>query len=424
MPARTHSRRPTPSPAESPLTPAKIPIVDRSILRKLDDMEIHPQPDERSYFTFASIPNRPPMAQSPARVLSPTSPIHLRPRTHTIPHPLHGAPPPPPKHPRAAERGQEPHGRVLQARFRDLGRLEAQLPAGRVTTTKLEVFQRWVEALAPGPSAQLLDANATTAYDDVSVRAHAPLHIHLKHPAAPTHPVAPSIVDALTRRDVHAPAATAPSPSLPDVLIFTYDLRFPIFPPLPRSAHPQSHLKLHYAPPSSARSPLLGPPPGRPCVAVHWRMESCRLRCCWSIRSAWFVSGKEVGNDVDFADEGALVLASSAEPKAKSGMFRGVGRSTGGGGDRRGRVACWGRNGKDGKREWASELLQDAGVRAIVDTIIGMRVTVFVSGKPGCARVSSFTRQVIDERRAVFDVLNENKDERQAPMQNIVELFG
>ncbi|KAJ7767153.1 hypothetical protein B0H16DRAFT_1308885, partial [Mycena metata] len=74
--------------------------------------------------------------------------------------------------------------------------------------------------------------------------------------------------------------------------------------------------------------------------------------------------------------------------------------------------------------EWASELLQDAGVRAIVDTIIGMRVTVFVSGKPGCARVSSFTRQVIDERRAVFDVLNENKDERQAPMQNIVELFG
>ncbi|KAJ7767152.1 hypothetical protein B0H16DRAFT_1882539 [Mycena metata] len=151
----------------------------------------------------------------------------------------------------------------------DLGRLEAQLPAGRVATMTLEVFRRWVEVQAPGPSAQLvfisantdqqLDANATTAFfnDDVSVRvcsmddsnivlsvclntkleaprlkAHAPLHIHFKHPAATMHPIAPFIVDALTRRAVHTAIVSL---SLPDVLVLTYDLRFPPFPPLPRT---------------------------------------------------------------------------------------------------------------------------------------------------------------------------------------------
>jgi hypothetical protein len=40
----------------------------------------------------------------------------------------------------------------------------------------------------------------------------------------------------------------------------------------------------------------------------------------------------------------------------------------------------------DGDWDSEPELLEDAGVRAIVEKLIGMRAALFVSGAPGCAR--------------------------------------
>ncbi|KAJ7016939.1 hypothetical protein C8F04DRAFT_1018378 [Mycena alexandri] len=505
-------------------------------------MEIHPDPDERPY--FASSPNRPPMVTR-------------------IPEPRKPSGPPPAQAPDICGPGtaacrflfplrigeQESKARIhfmellqlaqrlnrilvlpnvgksrMGACFKldfemyyDLERLEADLltgPAGGVATMKLELFRRWVDAQAPGPSAQLvfisakLDANAnvtTTFYnDDLSIRvgsldsnsnsntdlpgcfakfnalrltAHAPLHIHLKRPAAPAHPIAASIIDALTRSDAHAAASpSSESAPDPDVLVLTYDLRLPIFPlpspppsppTHPPTHQPQSQLQLHYAPRLHALATLLAPPPGTPYVAVHWRMESVAPallpRCAraladtldtldtrsrWgsggvsTVRTVWWASdypgglhrsGVSADGDGDGDAEGSRSAGKGVKPK--SGTFRSVGalhaEAVGILGDALGEGGWEVLELTDARlagldlldKGWGAEWLADAGVRAIVDKTIGMRATLFVSGAPGCARASSFTRQVLDERRAVFDRLKENEDELPA-LQNIVELFG
>ncbi|KAJ7757523.1 hypothetical protein B0H16DRAFT_1721254 [Mycena metata] len=479
---------------ESALTPAKVPFVDRSILQKLADMEIYPDPDERPY--FASSPHRPPMVTR-------------------IPEPRKPSGPPPPSDicsgapcrflfplrigeqeskarihfmellqlARSLNRilvlpnvGKSRMGACFKLDFKmyyDLERLEEELgmPAGRVATMKVDLFRRWVDAQAP--SAQLVFISAkseppldveTTMFsnDDVSIRvgpmdsnmdlpgcftkfhtlrltAHAPLHIHLKH-SAPTHPIAPSLIDALTRPDIHAAAASSSTQALdPDVLVLTYDLRFPIFP-----THAPPLPQLHYAPRLYALAAVLAPP--APYAMVHWRMESVPPAvlptCAYSlvdtlcarlsaeVRTVWFASDYPRA-----VHRSGMDSTGTQKPKAKSGTFRDVGplhaEAVGILGDALveggwevveltdARLAGLGVE----KGEWGAGLLEDAGVRAIVDKIIGMRATVFVSGAPGCARVSSFTRQILDERRAVFDRLRENETELPA-LQNVVELFG
>ncbi|EEB94904.1 hypothetical protein MPER_06209 [Moniliophthora perniciosa FA553] len=50
--------------------------------------------------------------------------------------------------------------------------------------------------------------------------------------------------------------------------------------------------------------------------------------------------------------------------------------------------------------ELGEDVLRDPGVLGILDKVVGMRAEVFVSGKKGCARKSSFTKQIVDGRRA------------------------
>jgi hypothetical protein len=143
----------------------------------------------------------------------------------------------------------------------------------------------------------------------------------------------------------------------------------------------------------------------------------------------------------------------AAERKAKSGTFREVGPlhaeavgifgdAFGEGGELEGWAVAELTDARLGELEvggeWGSELLEDAGVRAIVDKIIGMQATLFVSGAPGCARtrsvlavfisgkglmdaLSSFTKQILDERRAVLGRLD---DDGVPALQNIVDVFG
>ncbi|KAJ7846142.1 hypothetical protein B0H13DRAFT_2208897, partial [Mycena leptocephala] len=271
-------------PADSPSTPRKMPLVDRSILQRLADMEISPDPDERPY--FASSPQRPPMVTRIPEARKPLGSPHLpdicgsKPCRFLLPLRIGEQESKARIHfmeiLQLAQRldrilvlpnvGKSRIGACFKWDFEmyyDLERLtdDLALPAGQATV-KLDLFRRWVDAEAP--SAQLgflstkqesqLEVDPTTfSSEDVSIRvgsidsnmdlpgcfakfhalrldAHAPLYIHLK-PHAQGRSVGTSIVDALTRPDIQA-TATSPSSSSTDpaVLVLTWDLRYPIFP--------------------------------------------------------------------------------------------------------------------------------------------------------------------------------------------------
>ncbi|KAJ7153602.1 hypothetical protein C8R46DRAFT_1042009 [Mycena filopes] len=474
-------------PAQSDLGPPSVPLVDRAILQKLADMEIYPDPDERPY--FASSLNRPPMVtripearmpfgpppppdicgSSPCRFLLPLriGEQESKARIHFM-ELLQLA--------QSLDRilvlpnvGKSRMGACFKEDFEmyyDLERLTDEFPvaAGRVATMKVDLFRRWLDA-AQGPSAQLafvsvkqeldsLNAPTTFSNEDLSIRvgstnkmelpgcfskfhalrldAHAPLHIHLKQPA-PARPIAPAIIDALTRPEIQAAASASASsasdsPSDPDVLVLSYDLRLPIFPPSP--LRPQ----LHYAPRLHALAAALAPP--LPYTMVHWRMESvppaALPACAHALVDTlanrlpldpgvvWFASDyphavhRSAPPGVDYGS----MNSDGVQTKAKSRTFRDVGplhaEAVGILGDalaEGGELEGWKvveltearLAGLQDHDEWGPELLADAGVRAIVDKLIGMRATLFV----------------IDGRRAVFD---RRDDEHE--LQNVVELFG
>jgi hypothetical protein len=313
-----------------------------------------------------------------------------------------------------------------------------------VTTVKLDLFRHWANANAP--SAQLgslsfrqeshLGVDAVTfSNEDVSIRvgsfdsnpdlpgclakfsalrldAHAPLHIHLK-PHAHTRPIATSIVDALTRPDIQAAASFPPSTSEsespdPAVLILTWDLRTPIF---PLTAHRPT---LHYAPRLHALAAALAP--RAPYAMVHWRMESvapARLPQCahalvdtlarlGGVRTVWFTSDYPHAVHRGRADIDLGATAGGVAPEAKPGSLRNVGPlhaeavgilgdAFAAGGELEGWAAAELTDAGlaaalDGDWDSESELLEDAGVRAIVEKLIGMWAALFVSGAPGCAR--------------------------------------
>ncbi|KAJ7111947.1 hypothetical protein C8R44DRAFT_882978 [Mycena epipterygia] len=364
--------------------------------------------------------------------------------------------------------------------YYDLERLTDDLPmsSGRAATVKLDLFRRW--AIAEAPTSQFLflapkeDPQSkadleTFSNEDVSIRVgdtsysgldlpgcfatkfhglrldtHAPLYVHLK-PESHRRPIDASILDALARHEIQAAAAVAPSPSPPTdpaVLVLTWDLRHPIFPVTLASA------RLHYAPRIHALARALVPL--GPYVMVHWRMESvapAALPQCahalvdtlahlpGGVRTVWFASDyphavhRSARPGMDYG-----TAASSAARKAKSGTFRDVGplhaEAVGIVGDafaEGGELEGWEvaeltdarLAGLEG--DWEPELLDDAGVRAIVDKIIGTQAMLFVSGAPGCARSSSFTRQVLDERR---EALVRTSSDVLPTLHNVVEFFG
>ncbi|KAF7374334.1 Indoleamine 2,3-dioxygenase [Mycena sanguinolenta] len=485
---------------DTPAHPRPVPFVDRSILQKLAELEISPDPDERPYFASGSSP-RPPIVTripesrkalshlpsdsdicgptlSPCRFLLPLrigeqeskARIHLMEimqlaqrlnRTLVLPNV-----------------GKSRVGACFKfslETYYDVQRLTDELELGP-TIVKLDVFRRWVKARAP--SAQLVFLSAkpdsqptvaeviTTPFynEDVSIRAgpfgasedqfaclarfsglrldaHAPLHIHLKAHAQ-DHSIAASIVDALTRPDVQAIAAAAATHPLslsdteydsaatldPTVLIVDWDLRHPIFPSVATLPSPPA---LHYAPHLHALAAALAP-----ARTVH---DGPLAHGVHGVRGVWFASDYPYAvHRTPGVDFGSLSAVARMPSKAKSGTFRDVGplhaEAVGifgdafeAGGELEGwevvelteeRIAAL----DDAHGDSERELLEDAGVRGIVDKIIGTRATLFVSGaSPGCARASSFTRQIVNERRASLGKL----DDGELPMlQNVVELFG
>ncbi|KAF9534023.1 hypothetical protein CPB83DRAFT_805086 [Crepidotus variabilis] len=153
------------------------------------------------------------------------------------------------------------------------------------------------------------------------------------------------------------------------------------------------------------------------------------------IRTVWFAS--------DYPYPIARTTKSMQRPpavKAKSSTFRSfsieheravdiVRRAFEGGGDLEGRsiedVASQLENATLGMveeqrvqlTEEEKELLDDPGVLGIMDKLISMNATIFVSGSPRCSKKSSFTKQVLDTRMNKW-----RKRERR--IWNVVDTFG
>ncbi|KAK0500079.1 hypothetical protein EDD18DRAFT_1148350 [Armillaria luteobubalina] len=205
----------------------------------------------------------------------------------------------------------------------------------------------------------------------------------------------------------------------PDVLVVNYDLRYPIFPA-------SSTLQLAYSPSLLSLASRLAPQ--EEYVMVHWRMESvphdALSQCAYAlidalhsagIRKVWFAS------DYPYALRGPRLTATR-----KSSTFRDFGeRHTEAvdvllgafdqGGDLQGFEIL-----ELGERLEGSEpLMADSGVLGILDKLIGMNASFFLSAAPGCGRKSSFTRQIIDGRISEFD---EAKDHHR--LRNVVDYFG
>ncbi|KAJ7081838.1 hypothetical protein B0H15DRAFT_1024696 [Mycena belliarum] len=351
--------------------------------------------------------------------------------------------------------------------YYDLERLSNDLgmSSDRPAMVKMDLFRRWVALEAPTAQLSFLTNKQQVApdetdlmftNDDVSIRVgdpgnvnqdlppcfarfdalrlngSPPLYIHLKPHAR--WPADASIIEALSFRENQTTTT-----SFPTVLAITWDLRHPIFPP----TFPQA--RLHYAPHLHALATALAP--RAPYVMVHWRMETvppaalpqCAhalvdtlTRLPGDVRTIWLASdyphavhrSARPGVDFGAAPSGGI---------RKSGTFRDVGplhaEAVGILGDafaEGGELEGWQVEELTDARldalesAWEPEFLEDIGVRAIVDKIIGMEAMLFVSGASGCARSSSFTKQIVDERRGVLA----RSSNELPPLHNVVEFFG
>ncbi|SJL10018.1 uncharacterized protein ARMOST_13400 [Armillaria ostoyae] len=205
----------------------------------------------------------------------------------------------------------------------------------------------------------------------------------------------------------------------PDVLVVNYDLRYPIFPA-------SSTLQLAYSPPLLSLASRLAPEEGY--VMVHWRMESvphdALSQCAYAlidalhsadIRKVWFAS------DYPYALRGPRLAATR-----KSSTFKDFGNrhteavdilleAFDDGGDLQGFEIL-----ELAERfEGSDRLMTDSGVLGILDKVIGIKASFFLSAAPGCGRKSSFTRQIIDGRIGEFDAEGDHHR-----LRNVVDYFG
>ncbi|KAJ7222926.1 hypothetical protein C8J57DRAFT_1391832 [Mycena rebaudengoi] len=523
-----HETASTPPPPTTQVPPKlrKVPVIDRSILQRLADMETSPDPDERPY--FASTHHWPPIV---TRI--PEMRIARKPIAPTIPDvEICGSASTPPcrfllplriaeqeskagihfmeilKLARELNRilvlpnvGKSRIGTCFKSDFDmyyDLEKLASDLVVendfGARSFVTQDLFRQWVDQEAPVAQMSYISAKSdpqvgflaeeSTVFSnaDVSIRvgaqsseastldlpncfitkfralrldAHAPLYIHLKPQPLLPKPISTSILDALTRSAIldasHSHSLSSPSAD-PSVLVLTWDLRHPIFPSASNSATTSARHRLHYAPHLHALATALAP--RAPHALVHWRMESIpptALAYCAhalvdtlarrlpaGVRTVWFASdypyavhaGAHVGPaaGVDFGAGGG----DGRLQQRKSGTFRDVGPlhaeavgifgdAFGVGGELEGwkLVELEDAIGALGG-EWDAGLLEDSGVRGIVEKIIAMRATLFFGGAPRCGRASSFTRQIIDGRQEAL----QRTDGDSLLLQNIVDLFG
>ncbi|KAK0205123.1 hypothetical protein DFS33DRAFT_735232 [Desarmillaria ectypa] len=205
----------------------------------------------------------------------------------------------------------------------------------------------------------------------------------------------------------------------PDVLVVNYDLRYPIFPS-------SSTLRLAYSPPLLSLASRLAPP--EEYVTVHWRMESvphnALSQCTYAlvdalhsidIRKVWFAS------DYPYALRGPRLAATR-----KSSTFKDFSnrhneavdillQAFDDGGDLHGFEIVE----LAERLEGSDYLMADSGVLGILDKVIGIKASFFLSAAKGCGRKSSFTQQIIDGRMGEFDEVKDHHG-----LRNVVDYFG
>ncbi|EAU83290.2 hypothetical protein CC1G_10731 [Coprinopsis cinerea okayama7 len=242
-----------------------------------------------------------------------------------------------------------------------------------------------------------------------------PKEVRMGLRAAPQGELGESVVAALQQtgpspredsEDGQSPlSADAPitSDSSPDVLVVNWDLRHPLF-------HPSGLPHLSYSPALVSLADKLVPNTTR-YLAIHWRMETVdpeALKSCAhslvDVLSDMLHDVRHLAKDVGtvwFASDypHPLVRDEGTGVTAKSGTFRNfnehhdeaiaIFRSAFDGG---GELAGWRLMDAAGAMREAAfkkeeeALLQDTGVLGIVDKMIAMKATLFVSGSKKCSR--------------------------------------
>ncbi|KAF8910758.1 hypothetical protein CPB85DRAFT_678400 [Mucidula mucida] len=188
-----------------------------------------------------------------------------------------------------------------------------------------------------------------------------------------------------------------------DVLIVNWDLRYPVF---------STTTPLHYSPELRRLSETIEPP--KPYVMVHWRMEtipaSALVPCARALLGAIHDSGIST---VWFASDYPFSLQESGDLAPKSSTFRNFGED-----HRRAVGILMTEPGLDVRHlEGTLDIgTMDTGVLGILDKLVGIKADVFISGAEGCGRKSSFTRQIVEGRKAAWATRQH--------MLNVVDYFA
>ncbi|CAK5268166.1 unnamed protein product [Mycena citricolor] len=422
----------------------KSPYVDRAILDVLADLETERDPDERATY-YARDHSKPGPWPPLVTRIPEVKPVHLAPqdlRCVDCDQFLFVL--------RVAEQESKAHihleqilelGRALNrtvvlpnvgksrvgACFRWNFEVYYELPAEGVI--KPDMFKRWLEI--ENPTGRVVSFAQAEGRDQATVE--------VVHESSTEHGFPPCF--ERTRRllrleddsalQVNIKASADPTEVIQalsldaSVLVLSWDLRHPIF---PQVAHPLTYAShLHQLAAALA--------PSSPYVMMHWRMEGVPpaglVHCAHAavdllaglpMQTVWLASDYPfpIRSTLDEQDHDSMALVS------KSGTFRDVGRlhaaAMGILGDafaEGGLLEDWTvaeltQARLDGLRVdhvmWEPDILDDPGVRAIVDKLVGIGASAFVSGAARCARVSSFTRQIVQARNnrtdAVYNVVD------------------
>ncbi|TFK49748.1 hypothetical protein OE88DRAFT_1646169 [Heliocybe sulcata] len=278
-----------------------------------------------------------------------------------------------------------------------------------------------------------------------------PLSVHLSNNRSAA---SSRVVDMLSDDDLRwaafKPKAQDVAIFEPDVLAVDWDLRHPLFlEDLTLLDAPKLEYAIHLKRSANMLSSSL-----RPYLAIHWRLESVPLKslreCAYSlvdrlvdilsssnsgnfsgaqgIRTVWIAtdypypvtpsssldgSGKRSGTFKTISPEHVEAIGVFNEAFRAGGRLQAF-RLT----DLNGRLNVLEEDfeAKGGDSEDA-RIFEDEGATGILDKLVATNADLFVSGAEGCSRTSSFTRQIVEARKAGI----ENGEQS---LRNIVEFFG
>ncbi|KAF8625240.1 hypothetical protein AX17_006906 [Amanita inopinata Kibby_2008] len=214
----------------------------------------------------------------------------------------------------------------------------------------------------------------------------------------------------------------------PDILVINWDLRHSVFlAPV---------FDVRYSPRLIDLASKLAPP--GPYLAVHWRMETIEPdnlpQCAYALVDTLVnilhdpsisgdIAAVWLASDVPFllqsnmaAKSGTLKVLTASHQEAIE-IVRAAFALDGGLTDWRLHTleqALSDRYTHDG---YHADWLDDSGVRGILDKIITAQAALFVGGTRRCSRISSYTKQIVDMRKA-------SQKSRNSWQRNIVDLFG